>query len=246
MFGLHMPQDNAHETVLMSQISFDLVGFDVDGTLLDTSGDLADAVSHAIADIGLAPYSAAQIRPFVGRGARVMLRRALAAQGKAEPELTELTNRLKPRLMDYYADHLAVHTRPFPGAVEMLDTLRARGVPLAVCTNKVERLARPLLDQLGLSGYFRSIVCGDTVGVLKPDPAPVRAMIERTGLGTAESLRCLFVGDTTNDTGAAKAAGLPCVAVSFGFCDMPPAELGAARVIDRYEELPPLVENWPG
>ena len=221
----------------MTQFSFDIVGFDLDGTLLDTSGDLAEAVNHAIGTVGLPPFPVEDIRRFVGRGAKVMLERALAASGRNEPELLE---RLLPLLLDHYAANLSRYSLPYPGLMAAMDELRGAGVRLAVCTNKIERFTLPLLDQLGLTGYFSAIVGGDTVGVLKPDPAPVLAMVERAGGG-----RCLFVGDTTNDTRAARAAGLPSVAVSFGFCDGPAHDLGADAVIDHYDELLPLMREWP-
>lgn len=220
----------------MTQFSFDIVGFDLDGTLLETSGDLAEAVNHAIGTIGLAPFPVEDVRRFVGRGARVMLERALAASGRDDPALTA---QLLPLLLDHYAGHLSCYSHPYPGLLAAMDELHAAGVRLAVCTNKIERFTLPLLDQLGLTRYFSAIVGGDTVGVLKPDPTPVKAMVERAGGG-----RCLFIGDTTNDTIAARAAGIPSVAVSFGFCDGPPDQLGADAVIDHYDELLPLMRNW--
>lgn len=224
----------------MTQLAFDHIGFDLDGTLLETSGDLAAAVNHVITPLGLEGFTAPTIRPFVGRGSHKMLYRALAARGRADA--ADLTERLLPALTDYYADHLSVHTRPFPGAVAALRGLRDRGLRLAVCTNKVERLALPLIEQLGLTPFFAAIVCGDTTPALKPDPTPLRAMMQRAG-GTGR--RWLFVGDTDNDSRAAHAAGLPCVALSFGFCDGDPHALGAEAVIDRYDDLIPLIERWP-
>ncbi|MGE4410585.1 MAG: phosphoglycolate phosphatase [Sphingobium sp.] len=221
----------------MTQFAFDIIGFDLDGTLLETSGDLAAALNHAIATIDLPPFPVEEIRHFVGRGARIMLQRALKTAGRDDPELLE---RLLPLLLDHYAANLSRYSHPYPGLMQALDGLLEAGVKLAICTNKIERFTLPLLQQLGLTGYFTAIVGGDTVGVQKPDPAPVLAMVERAGGG-----RCLFVGDTTNDTRAARAAGLPSVAVSFGFCDAPPQELGADAVIDHYDELLPLARNWP-
>jgi len=220
----------------MTRFAFDIIGFDLDGTLLDTSGDLADAVNHAIGTIGLPPFSAHEIRPFVGRGAKVMLERALTVSGREDAALAE---RLLPVLLDHYAANLARHTTPYPGILGAMDRLRDSGVALAICTNKRERFTLPLIDQLGLSHYFSAIVGGDTVGVMKPGPEPLHAMIERAGGG-----RCLFIGDTTNDMRAARAAGIPSVAVSFGFCDGRAHELGADAVIGHFDELVPLIENW--
>lgn len=220
----------------MTGFAFDLIGFDVDGTLLETAGDLAAALNHATATIGLPPFPTEQVRTFVGSGARVMLRRALAEAGHDDPALLE---RLLPILFDYYEAHVAVHSHPYPGAIEALDSLREAGVKLALCTNKIARFTLPLIKQLGLKPYFQTIICGDTTGVLKPHPAPLRAMVEQAGGG-----RCLFVGDSSNDTRAAAALGIPSLVVSFGYADAPPAELGGAALIDHYDEMLPLLRDW--
>ncbi|PDH67483.1 MAG: phosphoglycolate phosphatase [Sphingomonadaceae bacterium MED-G03] len=222
----------------MSSIPFDIVGFDLDGTLIDTSGDLAAAVNHAIGTIGRSPFPAADIHPFVGKGARVMLQRALDASGGYDEALL---TRLLPILLDYYAQNLAIHSVPYPGLVQALDELAGHGVRLAICTNKAERFTLPLMRQIGLSDRFAAIVGGDTVGVSKPDPAPIRAMVERAGGG-----RAIFVGDTINDIAGARNAGIANVAVGFGFLDGPIEQLEADAVIHHFDELVPLLERWPG
>ncbi len=118
-----------------------------------------------------------------------------------------------------------------------MDELAARGVKLAICTNKPERLTHLLVDALGWTGRFAAVVGGDTLAVRKPDPAPLHEAIARAGGG-----RAAFVGDSITDAETAKAAGLPFVAVSFGFSDRPVAELGADAVIDSYAELIPALE----
>ncbi|MET0370565.1 MAG: HAD hydrolase-like protein, partial [Sphingobium sp.] len=157
---------------------FDLIGFDLDGTLLDTSGDLAEALNHALDTIGRGPFSVRAVRRMIGRGAKVMLRRALDVTGEATPELVE---RLFPVLLDHYAANIAVHSRPYPGVLAALEALAARGYRLAVCTNKIERLARQVLEATGIARHFCVIVGGDTVATMKPDPAPLLAMIEQAG-----------------------------------------------------------------
>lgn len=219
-------------------LPFDLVGFDLDGTLLDTSGDLANALNHVLVPAGRGPLALDQVRTMVGRGAKVMLRRALEATGGA-PE--PMVDALFPALLACYGEHIAEETRAYPGLVEALEGLAARGVRLAVCTNKLEHLARLVLERTGLARYFAVIVGGDTVGVLKPDPAPLLAMIDRAGGG-----RALFVGDSDNDIDAARAAGVASVAVTFGYVPGDPHALGADAVIDHFDQLVPLVESWPG
>ncbi|CAN5303711.1 HAD family hydrolase [soil metagenome] len=220
----------------MARISFDIIGFDLDGTLLDTSGDLAAAVNFAIGQLGRPAFPVAQIKPFVGKGAKVMLERALAASGEATPEIVAAS---LPVLLDYYEQNLAIHTIPYPGLMAAMDALDAAGVRLAICTNKAERFAIPLMQQIGLADRFVAIVGGDTVGVGKPDPAPIHAMIERAGGG-----RCLFVGDTINDIAGAKNAGVPNIAVSFGF-DGEVDGLGADAIIHHFDALVPILERWP-
>ncbi|GLI96466.1 HAD family hydrolase [Sphingobium sp. BS19] len=221
----------------MVEIPFDIIGFDLDGTLLDTSGDLAAAVNHAITAIGRPAYPPDAIRPFVGKGARVMLERALAASGECTPAL--LDDRL-PVLLDYYQQNLAIHSIPYPGCVAMLDALAARGLKLAICTNKAERFAIPLMEQIGLSDRFATIIGGDTVGIAKPDPAPIREMIARAGGG-----RTAFLGDTINDIAGARNAGIASIAVSFGFLDGPVEDLEADAVIHHFDDLVPMLEGWP-
>jgi phosphoglycolate phosphatase len=220
----------------MAVLSFEIVGFDLDGTLLDTGGDLGAAVNFALAHVDRPPFPVADIRPFVGKGAKVMLERALTASGGCTPDLLATC---LPVLLDYYEQNLAIHTVPYPGLLEALDTLAARGVKLAICTNKAERFAIPLMHQIGLSGRFAAIVGGDTLGVGKPDPAPIREMIARAGGG-----RTIFLGDTINDIAGAKNAGVPSIAVSFGF-DPDVGGLGADAVIHHFDELVPLLERWP-
>lgn len=221
----------------MAHIPFDIVGFDLDGTLLDTSGDLAAAVNYAIGTIDRPPFPVDAIRPFVGKGARVMLERALAASGGCDDALLAQT---LPILLDYYQQNLAIHSLPYPGLIDAMDSLADAGVRLAICTNKAERFAVPLMHQIGLSDRFASIIGGDTVGVAKPDPAPIHAMIERAGGG-----RAIFLGDTINDIAGARNAGIANIAVSFGFLDGPVEHLGADAVIDHFDELVPLLQAWP-
>ncbi len=219
----------------MTRFAFDVVGFDLDGTLLDTSGDLAAAVNHALASAGRPTLSVAEIRPMIGGGARHMLAQGMSATGGcSEAELDVLQR----RLLDHYEANIAVHTRPFPGALEAVDALRACGVTVGIMTNKNERLAREVLGQLGLLDRFAAVIGGDTTAERKPAPAPILEMVRRCGGG-----RAAFVGDTIYDIEGARNAGLPAVAVSFGFLSQPVAELGADAVIDHFDQLLPALER---
>ncbi len=219
----------------MAGFPFDVVAFDLDGTLADTASDLAAALNHALVELGRPPIAADRVRHLIGHGGKALLRKGLAATGDAPETLVEEGYRL---LLDFYADHLCVGTSIYPGLEAALAALDARGVRLAICTNKNERLSRKLVESLGLGGRFASIVGSDTVGVRKPDPLPLVEAIARAGGG-----RAALVGDSIIDADTAKAARLPFVAVSFGFSDRPVEQLGADAVIQRYGELVETLER---
>ncbi|MET1754501.1 HAD-IA family hydrolase [Novosphingobium sp. RD2P27] len=222
----------------MKDFAFEIVGFDLDGTLLDTHGDLAAAVNHAVGQEGRPALAPAEVRNFVGGGSRKMLLRALEASGGPVPE--ERFAELYDALIAYYEQNIAVHTHLFPGGGGALVALSKRGVRIALVTNKLERLAVKLLTELDLAQHFYTIIGGDTLGPgrAKPQPDLLHEMIARGGGG-----RAAYVGDSTFDVGAAQAAGIPCVAVSFGFNDLPPSQLGAAAVIDHFDALVPALEQ---
>ncbi len=223
----------------MTDICFDIVGFDLDGTLLDTGADLAGAVNHVLVRIGRERLPVETIKPFIGKGAKLMLERSLEATGGCDPQELDA---LHPVMLDYYDAHIADHTAPYPGLIAAVDDLAARGIRLAVCTNKREAFARKLLDALGLTPRFAAIIGGDTLGPerMKPKPDLIHEMIAQAGGG-----RTIFLGDTDNDTIAARAAHIPSIAVSFGFVHCTAEELGADAGIDHFDELVPLLERWP-
>lgn len=217
----------------MADFPFDLVGFDLDGTLLDTSPDLVAAVNHALASLGRKPLSWETVRPMIGQGTHHMFEQALAASGGPDAAAFDAGY---AALLDFYAEHIAVGTRAYPGLEPALDALAARGVTLAVATNKLEALARKLLDEVGLGERFALVIGGETLGPGSAKPAPdmIAALAQRG--------RTAFAGDSVFDIQAARAAGVPSIAVSFGFSPVPAAQLGADGVIDRYDQLLPTLE----
>jgi phosphoglycolate phosphatase len=221
--------------VVMGKIPFDIVLFDLDGTLADTAADLAAALNHALGQLGRPPLSVNDVRRMVGHGARTLLRRGLSATGAMTEDLVE---QAFPLFIGYYEAHIADHTRPFDGVDAALAGLDAQGVRLAICTNKPEALTHKLISVLGWESRFDAIVGGDTLPQRKPDPAPVHEAIARAGGG-----RAAFVGDSINDTDAARAAGIPCVALTLGFSDRPADQLGATAVVDHYDHLLPALET---
>lgn len=219
----------------MPGFHFRVIAFDLDGTLADTAPDLTAALNHALAELDRPAVSQESVRHMVGHGARALLQKGLAATGPMTPELVDLGF---PIFLDYYGKHIADHSIPFPGLEAALDRLAERGAKLAVCTNKLESLARDLIDAFGWRHRFAAIVGGDTLPVRKPDPAPLFDAIAKCGGGPAA-----FVGDSITDTDTARAADIPCVAVSFGFSDRPPDQLGADRLIDHFDDLIPALEE---
>ena len=219
----------------MSPFPFDIVAFDLDGTLADTAPDIAAGINRMLADFGRPPLAEAEIRPLIGDGARNLLRRVLEATGGSSEKLLDQAH---PRYLDHYAAHVCEGTIPFPHVEQAMDELAALGVRLAVCTNKSTRMTGLLLDALGWSDRFAAMVCGDTLPVFKPDAATLLETIRLAGGG-----RTVLVGDSMIDAGTAQAAGTPFVAVSFGFRDRPVAALGADAVIDDYAELIPALRH---
>ncbi len=211
--------------------------FDLDGTLVDTAGDLVGALNATLQLHGHQPVPEEIARPHAGFGALPLLRLGLEHNGIA-PDDAQLTP-MRALFLDHYASNIAVVSRPYPGAVEALETLRSDGWRLAICTNKAEALARLLLDELRLTPLFGSIIGGDTYAQPKPDARPVLGAIRRAG---GEPVGSVMIGDTATDIAAARSASLPVIAVDFGYANVPVRDLGPDRVISHFSELPDAVE----
>jgi phosphoglycolate phosphatase len=212
--------------------------FDLDGTLVDTAPDLTAAVNHVFGLIGLAPVSATQLHPLIGRGSRAMIEEGLRLHGvsKTEDEVTGLHELFFP----YYADNIAVGSRPFDGVPALLDSLLGSGARLAVCTNKLESLSISLLRQLGLDRPFTAIAGRDTFDVFKPAPGHLTRTIAMAG-GRPD--RAVMVGDSEVDIATAAAAGVPSIAVSFGYTPVPVRDLKPTATIDHYAEFMVALET---
>ncbi|NII10215.1 phosphoglycolate phosphatase [Oleiagrimonas sp. C23AA] len=209
--------------------------FDLDGTLLDSAPDLYAALAAQCAEEGVPAPAFAAVREVVSRGARAMLRVAFVHD---EPAAIEAR---VPRFLALYAEALATHTRIFDGVDTVLAALEARGIAWGVVTNKPEWLARPLLEHLGLASRAACIVGGDTLAVKKPDPAPVLHACELIGLTPAQ---CVYVGDDARDVIAGHGAGMPAVAVSWGYLDGgDPHSWNAEAVVDTPQALLALLQT---
>jgi phosphoglycolate phosphatase len=217
----------------MTRLRFQTVVFDLDGTLADTAPDLTEALNVTLERFGRARVPAADVRPMVGHGAKALLHKGFAATGTVSDALVDEGF---PLFLEYYEAHVADHSRPWDGVETTLAALEAQGVTLAICTNKLEALTHRFLAAVGWTDRFAAVVGGDTLPVRKPDPAPLLLAIERAGGGAAA-----FVGDSITDTDTARAAHIPCVALSFGFSDRPADQLGADRLIDHFSDLIPAL-----
>jgi phosphoglycolate phosphatase len=212
------------------------VVFDLDGTLIDTAPDLIDTLNLILGREGLPsiPYDTA--RRMIGGGSRIMLERALAADGR--PAGKAEMDQLYAAYIEHYAAHIADRSRPFPQLEATLDRLAADGYRLAVCTNKLEWLSRRLLTMLDLTKHFAAICGSDTFGVMKPDPDILRQTIVRAG---GEPAAAIMIGDSGTDVRTARAANVPVIAVDFGYPEVPIASLQPDRIISSYGELPAAI-----
>jgi phosphoglycolate phosphatase len=212
--------------------------FDLDGTLVDTAPDLVETLNVVLGREGLPAIAYEEGRLLVGGGARRMIERGVASEGNARTAAD--LDRMFNDFIVYYADHVADRSRPFPGVVEALDTLAARGCRLAVCTNKLEWLSVRLLKALGLADRFAAICGQDTFAVQKPHPDALRGTLEKAG-GTIH--RAVMVGDSQTDIASARAAGMPVIAVDFGYTDIPVSQLAPDRIISHFSTLPDSIAD---
>jgi phosphoglycolate phosphatase len=210
--------------------------FDLDGTLVDTAPDLISALNFILAREGLPAVPLASARNMIGAGARKLIERGLELEGRAAS--VEDITRLTVDFIDHYAAHIADASRPFDGLEHALDDLAGRGYRLAVCTNKLEWLSKRLLDALQLSPRFAAICGADTFGVSKPDPAILRQTVAQAGGNLATTI---MVGDAGTDIGVARRAGVPVIGVTFGYTDVPIADLKPDRLIEHMDDLPAAV-----
>ena len=214
------------------------IAFDLDGTLVETAPDLIGTLNLMLAEHGLPPVPLSAARHLVGGGSRRMLEHGFREAGAdfdagQAPLLVE-------RFVEVYRDRIADESFLFEGVEAALDRLAADGARLCVCTNKRTDLSIELLERLGVLGRFDAVVGPDAVSARKPDRAHLIEAVRKAG---GDPARALMVGDSDNDVNAARAAGAPVIAVSFGYTETPPADLGADRLIDRFDELHPAVRD---
>ena len=218
-----------------SSLAGTTIVFDLDGTLVDTAPDLIGALNVVLHEQKLPPLPLSAARVMVGRGARALIEQGFAAAGEALD--AEHTPALFDRFIAVYRNRIADESRPYGGVLETLDVLAGAGAKLVVCTNKFTDLSVALLDALGMTSRFAAVVGADSAPAPKPDPRHLQAAIAAAG---GRDDRALMVGDSASDIGAARAAKVMSVVVSFGYTEIPAADLGADHLIDHFAELPPL------
>ena len=194
------------------------VVFDLDGTLLDTIADLAEASNRMLEELGRPRRALEQIHSFVGKGIPNLVRRcmtegACATEAEIEHAITVFRR--------HYAEVNGRQTTIYPGVVETLDAMRELGLRLACVTNKAEAFTLPLLERMGIDHYFGAVVSGDTLPVKKPDPAVLHHACTLLGVDAA---RALMIGDSANDALAARAAGMPVLLVTYGYSEGMPVD----------------------
>jgi phosphoglycolate phosphatase len=213
--------------------------FDLDGTLVDTAPDLTAATNHALALIGRRAISDSEARSFVGHGSRALIVRGCEATGQAVDENT--IRKLNQAFLDFYGDNIAGHSAIFPGLLDVLDAARSAGIKLGVCTNKVEHLSNKLLSELKMADYFGAVVGGDTLPIMKPDPAPYREVANRLGVDVSNTM---MFGDSETDIQTAQNSGVPVVAVTFGYTPQPVHIYNPTHVISHYDQAWDIISKY--
>ncbi len=209
---------------------FRAVVFDLDGTLIDSAPDIADALNMVMAELGRVGFTEAGVRKMVGDGWAGLLGRAM--NGTGGPPGRGMAW-VEDRFRAHYAPRSTRLSSLYPTARETVEALHGDGVALGVCTNKRQAATDIVVEGFGLGPYMGAVVGGDT-GVSKPDPRHIGAVLEKLGIDPGDAV---MVGDSKADLDAARGLAMPCVLVRYGYTAVPVEELGGDRLIDRMAEL---------
>ena len=223
--NLHKHPTNTSKEINYSMVNWqkkDTIIFDLDGTLVDTAPDLTHSLNHCLSLINIAPVKLSDVRPMIGHGARAMILTALELREKSFEE--NVIKDLHESFLDFYANNIAVDTKPFPLTMEILDHLMTANRNLGICTNKPQHLAEQLIGELKLTPYFKSIIGRDKVKNPKPHSSHLLETIKRAG-GLAES--SIFIGDSEVDFKTARAANIPIILLGHGYSPIPIESLEA-------------------
>lgn len=219
-------------TRLKNNITLALL-FDLDGTLAETAPDLCGAMNYVLQQNKLNPAPTHHVRDMMGGGARMILQRGLAYNETIWPD--EKLDEETEKLVSYYHQHIADETVLYDGVIDLLKIAKAKNIQLAIVTNKRHNLAESLLRALSIRDYFSVLIGGDDLPTRKPEPEMLLRAATRLGCPLENSI---MIGDSEADTGAAKAANMKCLCVSFGYRSVSPEELGADGLVNHYSEIP--------
>ena len=216
------------------------VALDLDGTLLDTLPDIAEAANRMLADLGCGRADLATVRNYIGDGIPRLAKRLLTGQRDGEPD-PALFGRALPLFERHYRDTFTLTTRPFPGVLEGLERMRAGGLRLACVTNKAIAFSEPLLEATGVRRFLELVLGGDSLASKKPDPAPLLHVAARFAIPVE---RLLVLGDSENDSRAGRAAGCPVVLVSYGYTGGKDVrDLDADAIVEDLVEASSLIQS---
>lgn len=208
-----MSGQTAASSTFSLPLAVKMVMIDLDGTLIDSAPDLAASANRMLQSLGMPAYEQAQVAQWIGNGVSRLVKRALTGEMNAEPD-AGLYERGYAVFLEAYAELVSDQSRPYPGVVEGLEKLQAAGFQLACITNKAEAFTLPLLKDLGLDKYFKLIISGDTLAKKKPDPLPLLHACKHFGITPDHGV---LIGDSINDTQAARNAGMPVILVPYGY-----------------------------
>lgn len=210
---------------------YDLILFDLDGTLADTASDLASALNHTLVSEGRSTLDPARCRPYVSQGSYALIELGFGIK-RDDPEM----GRLREILLAYYAENICIRSALFSGINQLLTQLEHAGIHWGIVTNKPGYLTTPLLDRLHLTDRASVVVSGDTTPKSKPHPLPLRYACEQT---RSDPLKTLYIGDDSRDIMAGQAAGMETMAVRWGYLgpNGDPDEWGATYVVDSPDQL---------
>jgi len=216
---------------LPSSHRFRAVVFDLDGTLIDSAPDIADALNMVLAELGRVGLTEATVRNMVGTGWHGLLERAMTMTGgQPDQGLDWVTDRFR----DFYLPRSTRLSSVYPTAMDTIRALHGEGVLMGICTNKRQSATDIVVEGFGLKPFMGAVVGGDT-GVMKPDPRHIGAVLERLRIDPADAI---MVGDSKADVDAARGLAMPVVLVRYGYTAIPVEDLGGDRLIDRLAELP--------
>lgn len=209
--------------------------FDLDGTLIDSAGDVRHAINLLLQEHDAGPLSLAAAKGMIGEGATALVQRAFAA---CELTTGNIDQHVR-RYVELYSSEPVIHTKLYPGVQQTLRQLQDRGVTMAVCTNKPARLSKDVLERLGVAQYFSALASGDSHEFRKPDPRILHVLLKQFGVAPAEAL---MVGDSEIDSATAQAAGVPFVLMTYGYRKVPVDSIACTWAVDDFLKLLEIVE----